>query len=389
MKKSPNIQINVPMKSTVYHQLSVFAIAVVLAACSAASPDEKEAKLEKLKGQQADIAKQIEQLEAEIAKTNPDSAEVKVRMKDVAVLEVKAVKFDHFVKTQGRVEAENNIAVTAKAPGVVSQVFVQEGQQVSKGQVLAQTDNSILVRSIEAQRTQLELATAVYNRQKNLWDQKIGTEVQFLQAKTNKESLEKTLASLEEQNDQTRIKSPISGTVDEVIAKIGEAVSPGQPAFRVVNVSDLKLTASVSEAYVTDIKKGDKVLVNIPELKEEFESRVTFVGKTIDPLSRTFNVEVKLTPKPSLRPNMTGIIRVVYHTEPAAITVPINIVQDLNNEKIVYVAEAKGKQTVARKKVVNVEGVFDGRAQVSGLSAGDKVITVGYQGLNDGDFVKI
>jgi len=377
------------MKSTVYHQLSVFAIAVVLAACSAASPDEKEAKLEKLKGQQADIAKQIEQLEAEIAKTNPDSAEVKVRMKDVAVLEVKAVKFDHFVKTQGRVEAENNIAVTAKAPGVVSQVFVQEGQQVSKGQVLAQTDNSILVRSIEAQRTQLELATAVYDRQKNLWDQKIGTEVQFLQAKTNKESLEKTLASLEEQNDQTRIKSPISGTVDEVIAKIGEAVSPGQPAFRVVNVSDLKLTASVSEAYVTDIKKGDKVLVNIPELKEEFESRVTFVGKTIDPLSRTFNVEVKLTPKPSLRPNMTGIIRVVYHTEPAAITVPINIVQDLNNEKIVYVAEAKGKQTVARKKVVNVEGVFDGRAQVSGLSAGDKVITVGYQGLNDGDFVKI
>jgi multidrug efflux pump subunit AcrA (membrane-fusion protein) len=157
----------------------------------------------------------------------------------------------------------------------------------------------------------------------------------------------------------------------------------------VVNVSDLKLTASVSEAYVTDIKKGDKVLVNIPELKEEFESRVTFVGKTIDPLSRTFNVEVKLTPKPSLRPNMTGIIRVVYHTEPDAITVPINIVQDLNNEKIVYVAEAKGKQTVARKKVVNVEGVFDGRAQVSGLSAGDKVITVGYQGLNDGDFVKI
>ena len=165
-------------------------------------------------------------------------------------------------------------------------------------------------------KSQLELATSVYDRQKNLWDQKIGTEVQYLQAKTNKETLERNIASLQEQNQMLRIKSPINGTVDEIIAKIGEAVSPGLPAFRVVNTSELKLTASVSEAFVTNVQKGNKVIVTIPELKKDLESKVTFVGRTIDPLSRTFQVEVALPSEANLRPNMSGVIRVVFHTEP-------------------------------------------------------------------------
>jgi RND family efflux transporter MFP subunit len=273
--------------------------------------------------------------------------------------------------------------------GVIDAVFVKEGQQISKGQVLAQIDNSVIERNIESMESQLELATTVYERQKNLWDQKIGTEVQFLQAKTNKEGLERQIASLQEQNEMLRIKSPINGTVDEVIAKIGEAVSPGMPAFRVVNTSDLKLTANVSEAFVTDVKKGNKVIVTIPELKKDLESKVTFVGKTIDQLTRTFTVEVALPSEANLRPNMSGVIKVVFHSEPTAITVPINVVQDINGEKIVFVAEADGKNTVARKKVVKVEGVYGGKAQVSGLTAGEKVVTFGYQGLNDGEFLKI
>lgn len=376
------------MKSRIYTQLSTLIIAGILAACSAATPDDKKAQLEKLKSQQADITKQISSLEAEIQKESPDSTK-KVKSKDVSVTEVTARAFDHYIQTQGRVESENNIAVTAQTPGVVTNVYVNEGQQVSKGQLLAQTDNVMIVRGIEAQKAQLELATAVYERQKNLWDQKIGTEVQFLQAKTNKEALEKQVASSQQQLEMTRIKSPISGTVDAVMAKIGEAVSPGQPAFRVVNTSDLKVTAAVSEAYVTNVKKGNKVMINIPELKKEIDARVTFVGKTIDPLSRTFAVEVKINSKAELRPNMTGVVKIVYQTAPQAITVPINVVQEVNGEKIVYVAEAKGKDTVARKKVVTVDGVFNGIAQVQGLNSGDKVITFGYQGLNDGEFIKI
>lgn len=376
------------MKPTAYTRLFTIALAVVLAACSATTPDSKE-QLAKLKEQQADIAKKIATLEKEIEAATPDSAKTKVKTKDVAVTEVAPHSFDHYIQTQGKVEAENNIAVTAQTPGVVAQVYVKEGQQVSKGQVLAQTENAMIVQGIEAQKAQLELAKAVYERQKNLWDQKIGTEVQFLQAKTNKEALEKQIASQQQQLEMTRIKAPISGTVDQVIAKVGEAVAPGQPAFRVVNVSDLKLVAEVSEAYITDIKNGNKVIVQIPELKKDVVSKVTFVGKTINAMSRTFTVEVSLKSEKDLRPNMTGVIKVVYQTASEAITVPINVVQEVNDEKIVYVAESDGKQIVARKKVVTVDGVFGGDAQVQGLKKGDKVITFGYQGLNDGEFIKI
>jgi len=375
------------MKSSFYNRLSIIVAAAILAACSAATPDDKKAQLENLKKQQSDIAKQVQQLEKEIAAENPEEANIKT--KDVAITEVTPKKFDHYVQTQGRVEAEDNISVSAKSPGVITAVYVNEGQQVSKGQVLAQIDNAVILRNIESMKTQLELAQTVYERQKNLWDQKIGTEVQFLQSKNAKEGLERQIASLQEQNEMLKIKAPISGTVDEVVVKIGEAVQPGQPAIRVVNTSDLKITANVSEAFVTDIRKGNKVLVNIPELKKDLESKVTFVGRTIDPLSRTFAVEIDLPSEPNLRPNMTGIIKVVFHTEPTAITVPINVVQDINNEKIVFVAEPSGKNTVARRKVVTVEGVYNGMAQVNGLEPGSKVITFGYQGLNDGEFIKI
>jgi membrane fusion protein, multidrug efflux system len=377
------------MKSTFYPRLAAIAVAALLVACSAATPeDDKQARLEKLKKQQADLVSEITKLETEIDAENPDST-ANVKSKEVAVIELTTRKFDHYVQTQGKVESENDILVSAKSMGVITQVYVNEGDQVSKGQTLAQIDNSIIVSSIESMKSQLELATSVYERQKNLWDQKIGTEVQYLQAKTGKESLEKQLEALKEQNENTKIKSPITGTVDQVMVKIGENISPGMPALRVVNTSNLKLIASVSEAYVTDIKKGNKVLINIPELKKEIQAQVSFVGRTIDPLSRTFNVEVKLPSEANLRPNMTATVKVVFRTESSAVVIPVNVVQDINNEKVVYVSEAKGKQTVARRKVVTVEGVYGNQAQVKGLSPGDKLITVGYQGLNDGDFVKI
>jgi membrane fusion protein (multidrug efflux system) len=378
------------MKSNLYSRLAVaVVIAGLLAACSAASPDnEKQARLEKLKKEQVDLTKEITKLEAEIAKENPNAA-IKVRAKEVAVTEITPRKFDHFLQTQGRIESENDIILSAKVPGVVTQVFVSEGDQVSKGQTLAQIDNSVILRSIESMEAQLDLAKAVYERQENLWKQKIGTEVQYLQTKTSKESLEKQLASLKEQNDMTRIKAPINGTVDGLYVKVGQNAAPSMPAARVVNATDLKLTASVSEAYVTSIKKGNRVSVSLSEIGKNIDAVVTFVGRTINPLSRTFDIEVKLPANADLRPNMTATVKVVFSTEQSAIVVPVNVIQSLNNEKVVYVAEANGKETVARKKVVTIDGVFANQAQVAGLKAGDKIITTGYQGLNDGDPIKI
>jgi membrane fusion protein (multidrug efflux system) len=260
---------------------------------------------------------------------------------------------------------------------------------VSAGQTLAQIDNSLIARGIDELKSQLELATTVFDRQKNLWDQKIGTEVQFLQAKSNKESLERRLASLQEQNEQTKIKAPVSGVVDAVNVKVGMNIAPGVPAARVVNNSDLKITARVSEAYSNALKKGDKIIVTFPDINKTINSKLSFVARNIDALSRTFTVEADLPSRAELRPNMTAVVRVVFETSPRAIVVPINVVQTINDEKVVYIAEKKGDHTIARKRVVKVAGVFDNEAEVEGLSAGDQLITTGYQGLTDGDYIKI
>ena len=147
--------------------------------------------------------------------------------------------------------------------------------------------------------------------------------------------------------------------------------------------------ASISEAYVTQVRKNNSVIVHIPELNKELVAQVTFVGKTIDPLTRTFDVEISLPSHPDLRPNMSATVRVIFNSVADAIVIPINVIQQINGEKVVYVAETTDRGTVARRKVIATLGVYGGQAQVSGLSAGEKIITVGFQGLNDGDFVKI
>ena len=376
------------MKSRKYSTLlTAIIVTGFLTSCSNTTVD-KSTQLEKLKTEQAALAKQIAKLEKEVALENPTKTTTK--SKEVGVQELSPRKFDHYIQTQGKIDAEDNILVSAKSPGVITQVFVREGDQVSKGQTLAQIDNTMILRTIEEMKSSLELATTVYDRQKNLWDQKIGTEVQYLQAKNNKESIEKRLSTMNEQLDMTRIKSLINGTVDDVNVKVGENASPGVPAFRVINTNKLKVVAGVSEAFITTIKKGNKVSVEISDTGKKIEATVSFVGRNIDQLSRTFPLEIALPSSGDLRPNMTAIIKVIFHSEPSALCVPVNIIQDVNGEKIVYVAEVDGTNTVARRKVIKIDGVYSGLAQVvSGLKAGDQIITVGYQGLNDGVPVKI
>ncbi len=372
---------------TIYAKILIVAFGAAIAACSG-KPESKTAQLEALKKQQAELAQQVAALEKEVAKENPGA--VKVKMKDVAVTEIAPRSFDHYVQTQASIISIDNIQMSAKSAGIVTFVYVREGDAVSKGQILAQIDNSLILRGIDELKAQLELANTVFERQKNLWDQKIGTEVQYLQAKSNKESLERRLASLQEQSEMTKIKAPINGTIDAVNIKVGENAAPGMPVFRVVNTNDLKASAKISEAYINTIHKGDKAVVTFTDLNKTIKSNVSFVGRNIDALTRAFPLEVKLPASNDLRPNMTSVLRIIFHTEKAALCVPVNVVQDINGEKVVYVAESDGKNTVARRKVVEITGVYDNLAQIkSGLKAGDKVITVGYQGLNDGELIKL
>lgn len=374
------------MKTNNYYSiLPAIILAALFAGCSATTAD-KNVSLEQLKEQRAKLDIEIQKLEAANAANNPEA--VTVKSKEVGVTTLAPQRFDYFVKTQGSVEAIDNILVSAETMGILTDVYAREGQVVTKGQTLAQIDNTLILRNIDELKSSISLARTVFERQKNLWDQKIGTEVQYLQAKNNKESLEKRLATMNEQLNMSRIKSPINGSVDEVDVKIGQNVAPGMPAFRVVSFDKLKMNANVSEAYVIQIKKGNKVKLSFSNVDKEIEAEVTFVGKTINRLSRTFPIEVALPTYAYLRPNMTGVLKVIFETVPEALTVPVNVVQDINNQKVVYVAVADGDHMVARKMIVEVAGVYDNLAQVSGLNVGDKVITVGYQGLNDGEFVK-
>ncbi|MCA6378666.1 MAG: efflux RND transporter periplasmic adaptor subunit [Cytophagales bacterium] len=375
------------MKSKLYSKLlALLVIAIVVAACNGSSKD-KETQLKDLKAQQAALATQISELEKGVDTKAPASGTR--RSKEVGVIELTPRPFDHYIKTQGAIEAVDNILVSAKTMGVITQVFVREGDVVSKGQTLAQIDNSLTMRGMEEVKSGLDLATTIYNRQKNLWDQKIGTEVQYLQAKNNKESLERRLATMKEQLDMALIKSPISGSVDAVDVKIGQNAAPGAPAFRVVSSDRLKFIANVSEAYVTDVKKGNKVQIAFSDLNKSVGGQVTFVGKAINQLSRTFPVEIALTSNSDFRPNMSGELKLIFHSEPAAIVVPVNVVQDINGQKVVYTAETVDGKLVAKKNIVTVIGVYGNLAHVNTLKKGDKVITVGYQGLNEGELIKI
>jgi RND family efflux transporter MFP subunit len=374
------------MKS-IYKLFMVVSVAAIIASCSSASKD-KETQLKELREQQKEIAEKIKKLESEVKPVGNASRNAKA--KDVANTELAPSPFNYTVQTQGGVEAEENILVSAKTPGIVTHVFVKEGQSVSQGQVLGQVDNSLILKGIEELKSGLELANTVYERQKSLWDQKIGTEIQYLTAKNNKESLEKKLATMNEQNEQSKIKSSISGTVEEVMAKVGENTAPGMPAFRVIGSNNLKVVANISEAYISDIKPGNQAEVKFLDQGKGFNGRVSFVGKNIDPLSRTFSVEIPVPAGTVARPNMSTGIKIIFNTVLTALSVPVNVVQTINDQKVVYVAEENGGQYVARKKIVEVGGIFNNQAEITGgLKAGDKIITFGYQGLNDGELVKI
>lgn len=366
--------------------LILLSIASVLAACGEKPGSDKKAELDKLKKEHAELNDKIAKLEAEIAKENPDANQ---KVKYVNIDTVKSSEFVHYVEVQGKVESDQNINILPKAIGTVTSVLAEVGNQVKKGQVLATIDDAIIRKSIDELNVRLDFATTLYNKQKNLWDQKIGTEVQYLQAKSNKESLEKALATAKEQLDMTLIKSTIDGVVDLADIKVGEIASNMKPAFRVVNFNKLKATGELAETYLNTVGTGDQVMVNFPDLNKEISTKLNFAAKTINPVSRTFKVEVKLDGNSQYRPNMLSVLKIVDYKASNAISVPMNIVQNDQNGAFVYTAVTENGKMVAKKNTIKIGKIYRGTAEVlSGLNAGDQIITLGYQDLNEGDLIK-
>ncbi len=361
-------------------------ISILLLAVSC-GPTDKNKELEKLKKKHSEIGTKIKQLEAEL-NTGDESV---LRTVAVEISEVKQVSFSHFLEVQGRVDGEDNIGVSAQMPGVITAIYVDEGDYVKKGQVLAQLESSALQQQYESAQTQLEFATNVYNKQKALWDQQIGSEIQFLTAKNNKETAEKGVAALREQLDMTKIKSPINGSVEEVNLKLGQMAQPGMPAFRVVNFSTVKVVADIAESYAGLVKPGAKTIVTIPDLRKDIHAKVDFTSKYINPVNRTFTTEIRLKPgEAEYRANMVARVKINDYTNPEAIVVPVSLIREAGEGKYVYVAKNVGDKMVAQRKSVEVGQSYNGQSEITkGLKPGDKIITKGYNNLVDGQPLKI
>jgi RND family efflux transporter MFP subunit len=351
----------------------------------------KQAQLSKLKQQQTAINDKIRSLEGEISTGKKDSLNPG-KFKFVGLKDVNSNTFDHYIRVQGKVDGDQNAAVFADAPGTVTSKFADVGQKVVKGQVLAQIDDQMYRSQMQGLETQYKFASDMFDKQKRLWDQKIGSEVQYLQSKTTKESLEKQISSLKQQIDKFKIKSPIDGTIEECNIKVGGVVSPDPrlAAYRVVAFKNLKVSAEVSEAYSAKVKVGDKLIVLFPDINKQFETKVDFVSKYINPVNRTFIIETKLLDDfNDLKANMIAIIQINdYHTD-NAIQVPMNVIQTDLNGSYVYVVRSKDKYNAAFKQPVTLGISYNGVAEIlKGLAIGDKVISVGYQELVDGEYIR-
>ncbi|MHC1777310.1 MAG: efflux RND transporter periplasmic adaptor subunit [Lentimicrobium sp.] len=361
---------------------------LVLFATACGNTVDKKAELATLKKQRDELNAKIKAIEDEL-KLSGNTTELK--MTDVMVTEAQPVEFNHYLEVQGKVDGEDNIAVSSQMPGVITSVFVKEGDAVKKGQVMAQLDNSVLKQQIESVKTQLSFATSLYNKQKALWDQQIGSEVQYLSAKNNKESLEANLATLNDQMEMSKIKSPINGTVEEVNLKVGEMASPGLPAVRVVNFSTVKILADISESYAPKVKTGNKVLVNFPDFNTELEGKIHFTSKYINPVNRTFQTEIRLgSGKVEYRANMMAVVKVNDYYNPSAMVVPVSVVRESVSGKYIYLVKEENGKQLARRQAVTVGNTYNGMAEITqGLTRGDKVITTGYNSLVEGQLLKI
>jgi len=371
-------------------KLSIAGIIVLFLMISCSS--NKQAQLDKLKQQQTEIADKIKLLEAAIGSGSKDSMNP-LKFKLVGLKDVSSNTFDHFIRVQGKLDGDQNAAVFAEAPGTVSSKFADVGQKVVKGQVLAQIDDQQYRSQMQGLETQYKFASDMYDKQKRLWDQKIGSEVQYLQSKTNKESLEKQISSLKQQVDKFKIKSPIDGNIEECNIKVGGVVSPDPrlAAYRVVAFKNLKISAEVSEAYSAKVKVGDKLVVLFPDINKQFEAKVTFVSKYINPVNRTFIIETKLENDNfvDLKANMVAIIQINDYHADKAIQVPMNLVQNDQIGTYVYVVRPKDKFNAAFKQPVVLGISYNGVTEVlNGLTAGDKVIAIGYQELVDGEYIR-
>ncbi|MEQ8880889.1 MAG: efflux RND transporter periplasmic adaptor subunit [Cyclobacteriaceae bacterium] len=367
-------------------------LVVFISSCGGSSElEEKKAELDEKRKELMELQSQISDLEKEVAEldTTADGTAGTILVSSYNVVEK---PFIHKVEVRGSVASRKNVLMSAESMGRVERINVSEGQRVRKGDLLLQIDSDIIANNVSEVETQIELAKTVYERQENLWKQNIGTEIQYLQAKNNYESLERRLATLKSQLSQYFVRAPFSGVVDEIPVKVGEMAQPGLPLIRIVNPDEMYVSSDVSEAFLGKFKAGQEVEVNFPVQGVNLKSKIISVGNVINDQNRTFKIEVSLPVQEDFkfRPNQVAMLSLVDYEKKDALSVPTNVIQSDAGGKFVYTVGMKDGKRVAQKVAVQTGKSFQNMTEIiAGLSSGASVINQGFRNVTNGAEISV
>jgi len=327
------------------------------------------------------------QLSEEGESINEDANAMRVR-----TLKITTQPFSKYFTATGEVEAVNEAFISPEVSGQITKINVVEGQKVSRGQLLAKLNTSLVEKNIDEVKTQLQLAETLYNKQQELWDQNIGSERQYLEAKTNYESLKNKLGTLQEQYNMSILRSPINGIVEEIMFKRGELASPGMQLMQIVGLEKLKVLAKLSENYLPVIKEGDMVTITFPSFPGlKLEKPISRIGNVINKQNRTFLLEVEIENKDGkLKPNLLANVKINDYNSKSSIVVPSMVIREDLVGSYLYVVEEKGGNVISAKKYIETGKTYEGKTEiVSGLLENDVIITDGYSNVSDGSVIQI
>jgi len=367
--------------------LPLIAISLLAVACAKEEGVEaKKAELQALKVQLNEINTSIKSLETEISTLDPEFAKQNRKSILITTATAKKGRFEHFVEVTGSVLSKKNVSISAETIGRILTVPAVEGMRVEKGSVLATIDSESIQRNIDEVQNSLSLAKTLFEKQERLWNQKIGTEVQYLEAKNRVEGLERNLASIKTQLAKAVIRVPFTGTVETVNVRLGELVQPGMAMFQFVGDSDLFIEADISESYIGVLGKGDSVDVSFPSIAQEFKTKVSSVGAIINPNNRTFKVEVFLPKMSNLKPNMISVLKIQDYASDEAVIIPSHLILSDNRGDYVF-AVIEG---IAKKTYVKRGKTFELETEVlSGLTGTETLVDKGFREVGDNFSVNI
>lgn len=370
--------------------LSIAALSILLFSCGGKENNQSIDELIKSKNTKELQAKKA-LIQADLAKIDEALATLDVKKEEalVSTITIKDTVFNHYLEIQGNVDTKENILVQPEFSGTLISLTVKTGQRVSKGQILGRVDDAGMSQQLASMENQYALAKTTFERQKNLWDKKIGSEIQYLQAQTQMISAQKAVAQMRSQVAKTIIRAPFTGTIDEVFVEKGEVVAPSQQGLmRIVNLSNMYVSTTVPETYIGKLKVGTEVDVFLTSLGKTYKGKVRQVGNYLNPNNRSFGIEVSVpNPENLLRPNQVAKLRIIDYVNKNAIVVPTNVVQeDGEGNKFVFtVININGKTGTAKKVIVKV-GKSSGNVTeiLSGLSSNDVIVTEGVNTISDG-----